>query len=209
MYDRKEMFKAVCSECGNDCEVPFKPTGSKPVLCSACFSQGGNSRSDRRDNRRSDRRERRSFDRGGDRQMFQATCDECGDKCEVPFRPTAGKPIYCDKCFGKKSDRGDRRGGGDRDRRSSGGGNNQSSKVFDTLNSKLDRIINLLEAGNVKKTKSKIDAVLKESPKKEKTNVSAPLDLGTDKKDKPAKKNVKVKAIPKKTVAKKSAKKKK
>jgi CxxC-x17-CxxC domain-containing protein len=34
------MFKAVCSECGADCEVPFKPSGDKPVLCSQCFKGG-------------------------------------------------------------------------------------------------------------------------------------------------------------------------
>lgn len=33
-----EMFKAVCSECGNSCEVPFRPSGDKPVYCNNCFS---------------------------------------------------------------------------------------------------------------------------------------------------------------------------
>lgn len=33
----REMFQAVCTECGKGCEVPFKPTGSKPVLCRDCF----------------------------------------------------------------------------------------------------------------------------------------------------------------------------
>lgn len=35
--DRKEMYPAVCSDCGNNCEVPFRPSGSKPVFCSDCF----------------------------------------------------------------------------------------------------------------------------------------------------------------------------
>ncbi len=35
---RPEMHQAVCAECGNDCEVPFKPSGERPVLCSNCFS---------------------------------------------------------------------------------------------------------------------------------------------------------------------------
>ena len=34
---RREMHKAVCSECGNDCEVPFRPSGDKPIFCSNCF----------------------------------------------------------------------------------------------------------------------------------------------------------------------------
>ncbi len=36
---RREMFNVKCSKCGNDAQVPFKPTGNKPVLCSDCFSQ--------------------------------------------------------------------------------------------------------------------------------------------------------------------------
>lgn len=32
------MFKAICSSCGKECDVPFKPTGSKPVYCSSCFT---------------------------------------------------------------------------------------------------------------------------------------------------------------------------
>jgi CxxC-x17-CxxC domain-containing protein len=31
------MFKTVCSDCGKECEVPFKPNGSKPVFCRDCF----------------------------------------------------------------------------------------------------------------------------------------------------------------------------
>ncbi len=35
----REMHKAKCSECGKDCEVPFKPTQGKPVYCKDCFRQ--------------------------------------------------------------------------------------------------------------------------------------------------------------------------
>lgn len=35
--DRPSLHKAICSECGNDCEVPFRPTGDKPVYCNDCF----------------------------------------------------------------------------------------------------------------------------------------------------------------------------
>jgi CxxC-x17-CxxC domain-containing protein len=42
----REMHKAVCSECKQECEVPFKPTEGRPVLCIQCFknkrsSEGG------------------------------------------------------------------------------------------------------------------------------------------------------------------------
>jgi CxxC-x17-CxxC domain-containing protein len=32
------MFNAICSDCGKECEVPFKPNGSKPVFCRECFA---------------------------------------------------------------------------------------------------------------------------------------------------------------------------
>ncbi|OQA56773.1 MAG: hypothetical protein BWY42_00804 [Candidatus Omnitrophica bacterium ADurb.Bin277] len=36
---RKErpMFKAVCADCRKDCEIPFKPSGERPVFCKECF----------------------------------------------------------------------------------------------------------------------------------------------------------------------------
>jgi CxxC-x17-CxxC domain-containing protein len=36
---------------------------------------------------------------GGDKQMHPATCSGCGKRCEVPFRPTAGKQVFCNDCF--------------------------------------------------------------------------------------------------------------
>jgi CxxC-x17-CxxC domain-containing protein len=35
-------------------------------------------------------------------QMHTATCDECHKQCEVPFRPTGEKPVYCRECFAKR-----------------------------------------------------------------------------------------------------------
>ena len=33
------------------------------------------------------------------REMFAATCSNCGREAQVPFRPTSGKPVYCSDCF--------------------------------------------------------------------------------------------------------------
>lgn len=46
----RQMFDAVCDKCGQNCQVPFQPTGEKPVYCSNCFEktsgrEGGNERS--------------------------------------------------------------------------------------------------------------------------------------------------------------------
>jgi CxxC-x17-CxxC domain-containing protein len=35
----------------------------------------------------------------GPREMFSATCSNCGKEAQVPFRPTSGKPVYCSDCF--------------------------------------------------------------------------------------------------------------
>ena len=43
--------------------------------------------------------ERRSF---GPRTMHKAVCADCKKECEVPFEPTAGKPVYCRECFAKR-----------------------------------------------------------------------------------------------------------
>jgi CxxC-x17-CxxC domain-containing protein len=38
---------------------------------------------------------------GGPREMHQAKCSDCGKDCEVPFKPTEGRPVYCRDCFQK------------------------------------------------------------------------------------------------------------
>ncbi len=36
---QREMHPAVCAECNKDTEVPFLPSGDRPVYCSDCFSK--------------------------------------------------------------------------------------------------------------------------------------------------------------------------
>ncbi len=69
--EKPEMHQTVCSDCGDECEVPFKPNGRKPVFCRSCFKkddfeEGSNDRRNNgfeRNDRGSDRGERRDFDR--------------------------------------------------------------------------------------------------------------------------------------------------
>ena len=89
----------------------------------------------------------RSFNRGGgrgDSEMFKTICSECGKECEVPFRPTNGKPVYCSECFERK---GGRRSDSSRPQRSDfrPQSTDQNKVQFDALNIKLDRILKLLE----------------------------------------------------------------
>lgn len=60
----REMFRAVCDECGRDCEVPFRPTGARPVLCSNCFEAKNGPRPERR-SRPDDNTRVRRFERDG------------------------------------------------------------------------------------------------------------------------------------------------
>lgn len=96
-------------------------------------SRGGNFRRD----------DFRSGDRG-DRQMFDAVCSNCGKRCQVPFRPTGDKPVYCSDCFEKM---GPRRSDSPRPERSNfrDSGFDQNKNQLDALNAKIDRVLKLLE----------------------------------------------------------------
>lgn len=66
----------------------FKSRGytNEPKRCPECrqakkMERGGNSRY------------------GSSRQMFPATCAECGQSTEVPFQPRGDKPVYCSDCY--------------------------------------------------------------------------------------------------------------
>ena len=39
----RESFEATCDKCGNQCTIPFRPRGGKPVYCSDCFRKNGDS----------------------------------------------------------------------------------------------------------------------------------------------------------------------
>jgi len=34
---RRQLFPAVCADCGKSTEVPFEPSQGRPVYCSDCF----------------------------------------------------------------------------------------------------------------------------------------------------------------------------
>ena len=36
---RREMYPAVCAQCGKETQVPFQPRGDRPVYCSDCYAQ--------------------------------------------------------------------------------------------------------------------------------------------------------------------------
>lgn len=205
-----QMHQAVCAECGNSCEVPFRPSGDKPVFCSNCFKgKKGDSGGDRTDSRGGGDFERRDSGGGrrsyGDRdysdrppvEMHQAVCSDCSKECEVPFKPSGDKPIYCDKCFGKNKEVRSARP-------SHGGGGEKLDEKLTMINIKLDRILKALDATAT--TKDSKRAAEQNSVKEDKqAPKKAPVIKGIEivKKEKSVIK--KVKAV--KAKAKKSAKK--
>jgi CxxC-x17-CxxC domain-containing protein len=38
-YRPRQMFPAVCAECGKETEVPFEPREGRPVYCSECYNK--------------------------------------------------------------------------------------------------------------------------------------------------------------------------
>jgi CxxC-x17-CxxC domain-containing protein len=82
-----------------DCGRPFTFTAgeqeffamkgftNKPSRCSDC-------RAARKENQ-----PRGAGNSYGRREMFQATCSQCGGLAEVPFQPRGDKPVYCRDCF--------------------------------------------------------------------------------------------------------------
>ncbi len=90
----------------------------------------------------------------GRREMHKAVCDKCGKDCEVPFRPSGDKPIFCNDCFegkdGGSSRRSGRSGFEQRDNT-----NKQLLEQVSSLNVKLERILTLIESIVQKKPHSK------------------------------------------------------
>jgi CxxC-x17-CxxC domain-containing protein len=42
----------------------------------------------------------------GPRQMYPATCANCGRETEVPFQPRGDRPVYCRDCFQQRAPSG-------------------------------------------------------------------------------------------------------
>lgn len=74
--------------------------------------------------------------------MHNVICDKCKKECQVPFKPTGDKPVYCSDCFRKNDNSNSGYGSRSQDRTFKSG---MSSEEFDQINEKLDKIIQALE----------------------------------------------------------------
>jgi CxxC-x17-CxxC domain-containing protein len=71
--------------------------------------------------------------RDEDKTPTMVTCDGCGKSCEVPFKPSSKKPVYCDDCFkNNKTAVSEIR-------------SKASTTNLDQINKKLDKILDLLK----------------------------------------------------------------
>lgn len=41
-----------------------------------------------------------------EKQLYEAICADCSKVCEVPFRPTENRPVYCKDCWAKRRGQG-------------------------------------------------------------------------------------------------------
>ena len=66
-FRERTFTRVVCSDCSKECEIPFKPSGGRPVYCKECFSKRkqGSPFSAKRDNRPEERdfSRKRHFDK--------------------------------------------------------------------------------------------------------------------------------------------------
>ncbi len=164
--DRPTMHQAICDKCRKECEVPFRPTSGKPVFCSNCFE---NNRSE------PSRTEGRSFERSSfdEKRMFEAVCSSCGANCKVPFEPRGDKPIYCSNCFETK--------GNSTNTRNSEGSEPQYKQQFEVLNSKLDKILNIL-LPIATEVEAELESVVDEEVVEKKVKVKTPKKSASKKK---------------------------
>jgi len=87
-----------CADCGTDFSFTaedqefFQSKGytNEPKRCPSC-----------RQERKTERSGSRGNSSGLPRQMYPATCAQCGKDTEVPFAPVNGKPVYCRDCYTK------------------------------------------------------------------------------------------------------------
>ena len=146
---------------------------------------------------------RGGFDRkqhsGRNETMHQAVCSECGRSCEVPFVPNGAKPVYCNDCFSAKkgaqtksfekrdfnaprpSHHEDRapNAPAPRDHRV-----DELKSQMDAMNSKLDRLVKMMEVNLATMTTPKhFETKTSEPSKLEKVLKTMPVVVKEEKKD--------------------------
>src|SRR3972149_6429912 len=126
---RIEMHNAICGDCGNECEIPFKPKDSRPVYCRECFQNHKPQEPSVSGFNRNDRGSRYSRDSGGGSRYgrdFSSKFEK--DRTPIHSRDSFRKNEYQPKniVYQKKT----------RDYNS-----NESDEFYSTLRTKLFKIL--------------------------------------------------------------------
>lgn len=158
-----------------------------------------------------------------DGMKFRATCAKCGASCEVPFRPTGEKPVYCSDCFGAQRENSYDRGGQREDRREDRGGRDcfpkrdfspsfapkpvaedkridTMKRQLDVLSAKVDQILAIVS------NRPKVSVAIEKKPKKEIDEGAVKASLETILADVQKEKKKSIKSAKKKVPAKKEKK---
>lgn len=156
---------------------------------------------------------------GGSPDMHKAVCSDCGKTCEVPFRPTGDKPVFCSDCFrSKRDDSGSRNKGGDygskprfeskKPYQSEGSRSVPDYKAqFEMLNTKLDKILKALNpivAEVIENPAPTTSKKFEKAPKKEVDTVALKKALSNSKAPAAKKPEMEKKSVAKKAPAKKA-----
>ena len=123
---------------------------------------------------------------GGPKQLFSAICADCRKPCQVPFRPSGDKPIYCKDCFMKRKEksagdtwRSDAPQGGSPKQNTAPAKPQQSSggvqladlkRQMDVMSGKLDILLQKREGVGSKPKKTATKKVSAKKPKKTQRN---------------------------------------
>lgn len=142
---------------------------------------------------RPDRGER--FDSGRGRgQMYDAICSQCGKNCQIPFQPTGQRPVYCKECFGgSKSQASGPRRDFESSQKVSDTRIDDLKRQLDSVHSKLDKIVQLLQSqepqavspvvvATVKPASDSAKPVAASKKKSSKKEIASPKKAGPKKK---------------------------
>lgn len=165
---KKEMYEAVCDQCGAECKVPFRPSNDKPVYCSDCFEQIEKERDDRfggreekdSSNYRDNRNYRSDRNRGDDRRSDRHQSHSFGSRDSF-------------------SDRGSKSEAHNESNIVSKAEFVQMKEHLSNISGKLDKLIRLLEPIIMQDNTSNID---RNSDKKATTESESPAIQSSDKK---------------------------
>jgi CxxC-x17-CxxC domain-containing protein len=110
--------------------------------------------------------EKRGNRSGGSRdsgfELHEVTCDKCGRKCDVPFKPTNNKPVYCRTCF-RQNDSTDSKGGFERfDQKGRGNDRFDSRDRFNDGNDKFEsKNSSGVSSEDLEKINRKLDKIMR------------------------------------------------